>query len=53
MKNHPLLTKAALAILCITLLASIALFNDVNGALLATAMSAIAGISGFTIATLR
>jgi len=51
MKEHPLATKQAIAMFCVTTLSAIALLKGIDGALLALAFAAIAGIAGYSLKT--
>lgn len=49
MKNHPLATKEVVAMVCITILACIALFKGLDAYLYTVAILGIAGIAGYQI----
>ncbi|MBA7669719.1 hypothetical protein ES703_77852 [subsurface metagenome] len=49
MKQHPLLTKASLAIVAIMILEGLAILKGIDGALFGLAVTAIAGLGGYTI----
>lgn len=45
-----MLNKTIVAIICITILLGIALWQGINGALLSTGVALIAGLGGYAIA---
>ena len=47
MKNHPLLTKEIVAILCITAIVITCIFHNIDGAIIAGAVTAVAGLGGY------
>ena len=49
MKNHPLLTKEIVAILCITAIGITALLKGLDSGLLTAIVTALAGLGGFMI----
>lgn len=49
MKNHPLLAKTTIAIIAILILEGLAIWRNIDGALLGLAIAAIAGLGGFEI----
>jgi len=49
MKAHPLLTKEIVAILCITLLAAVAILKGLDTVIFTAAIAAIAGIAGYSL----
>lgn len=51
MSKSDLTTKPAIAIYAITLLVSLALLKGIDGVLLASAFSLIAGLGGYAIGT--
>lgn len=53
MKEHPLLTKAIVAITAIVILEGLAIWQGINGALLGLAIAAIAGLGGYEIGIKR
>lgn len=49
MSNHPLLTKTTIAIIAITILATTAIITGLDSGILAAAITAIAGLGGYTL----